>query len=166
LYFFVKDIEHTQQFLEVLSAHAVSYSTIMGKITCASNASYTNQPPFAAVSDEFIRPERYTTISGMFTFALVVQDKTTDFEIEDLPLAWKDSRFTVYVDDVPHLDTKGMSCTDKWLGAISGSEVGIVVVRPDGYVGTVGRFVGRSKENGAKAAKWLDDYFDGKTNTP
>lgn len=126
------------------------------------NRSYTLQPPIAASSDEFIRPERYTTISGLFTFAIVLQCKSKkDFEIEDLPPLWKESPFTVYMDDVPHLDTQHMSCSDKWLGAVSGSEIGIVVVRPDGYVGTVGRFVGRSRENGAKAAAWLDGYFDG-----
>jgi phenol 2-monooxygenase len=133
----------------------------MGKLTCSSNASYTAQPPFAAASDEFIRPERYTTISGLFTFALVLQMKADDFEIEDLPRLWRDSMFTVYADDVPHLDSRSVTCTEKWFGAISGSEVGIAVVRPDGYLGTVGRFVGRSKENGAKAARWLDEYFDG-----
>jgi phenol 2-monooxygenase len=134
----------------------------MGKLTCSANHSYTVQPPLAAMSDEFIRPERYTTISGLFTFAIVLQKKRNEFEIQDLPLLWRDSSFTVYVDDVPHLDTRGTSCTDKYLGAISGSEVGIVVVRPDGYVGSVGRFVGRSRENGVKATRWLDDYFDGK----
>jgi hypothetical protein len=54
-----------------------------------------------------------------------------------------------------------MGCTAKWLGAINSNEVGIVVLRPDGYVGTVGRFISRSKENGMKAARWLDEYFDG-----
>jgi len=161
LYFFAKDIEHTKDFLEVISTHALSYTSILGKITCAANASYTLQPPLAAISDEFTRPERYTTVSGIFTFAMVLQQKARDFEIESLPQLWRESKFTIYLDDVPHLDTRYMTCTDKWLGAISGSEVGIVVMRPDGYVGTVGRFVGKSKENGVKASRWLDDYFDG-----
>jgi phenol 2-monooxygenase len=161
LYFFVKNIEQTKDFLEVLSTHALSYTSVLGKMTCAANASYTLQPPLAAISDEFTRPERYTTVSGVFTFALVLQMKAREFEMEELPQLWRDSKFTVYADDVPHLDTRYMTCTDKWLGAISGSEVGIVVLRPDGYVGTVGRFIGRSKENGNRAAKWLDDYFDG-----
>jgi hypothetical protein len=161
IYFFARNIEQTREFLEVISEHALSYTSILGKITYAANASYTLQPPLAAISDEFTRPERYTTVSGIFTFALVLQMKTCDIELKDLPQLFQDSKFTVYADDVPHLDTRGMGCTDKWLGATSGTEVGIVVLRPDGYVGTVGRFIGRSKENGIKAAKWLDDYFDG-----
>lgn len=164
IYFFAKSIEPTKDFLEVVSQHALSYTSGLGKMTCAANASYTLQPPLAAVSDEFTRPERYTTVSGLFTFALVLQQKARDFELDELPQLFKDSRYTVYADDVPHLDTRSMTCTHKWLGAISGSEVGVVVLRPDGYVGTVGRFIGRSKENGVRANKWLDDYFDGKLN--
>lgn len=147
--------------MEVLSTHALSYTSILGKITCAANASYTLQPPLAASSDDFSRPERYTTVSGIFSFAIVLQQKAREFEIESLPQLWRESKFTVYLDDVPHLDTRYMTCTDKWLGGVSGSEVGIVVMRPDCYIGTTGRFVGRSKENGVKAAKWLDEYFDG-----
>ncbi|KAF2436552.1 hypothetical protein EJ08DRAFT_150720 [Tothia fuscella] len=160
MYFFAQNLDEVRPFLDILSEHALSYSSIMGKLTCATNASYISQPPYAAASDEIIRPERYTTISGLFTFALVLQSRSHDFEIEDLPPLWRDSKFTCYIDNVPHLDTKGQSCTEKWFGAVTGSEVGIAVVRPDGYVGTVGRFVGRAKENGAKATKWLDGYLD------
>jgi hypothetical protein len=162
IYFFVNNLDQTRDFLQVMSEHALSYTSVLGKMTCAANASYTLQPPLAASSDEFTRPERYTTVSGLFTFGLVLQQNARDFELDALPQLFRDSRYTVYADDVPHLDTRYMSCTQKWLGAISGSEVGIVVLRPDGYVGTVGRFIGRSKENGIKATKWLDDYFDGK----
>lgn len=161
IYYFAKNIEQTREFLQVMSEHALSYTSILGKMTAAANASYTLQPPLAAVSDEFTRPERYTTVSGLFTFSLVLQQNARDFELDELPQLFRDSRFTVYADDVPHLDTRYMSCTDKWLGALSGSEVGVVVLRPDGYVGTVGRFMGRSKENAARATKWLDEYFDG-----
>jgi phenol 2-monooxygenase len=165
IYFFAKTIDQTKELLEVISAHALSYTSVLGKMTCAANASYTLQPPLAASSDVFTRPERYTTVSGIFTFALVLQQEARDIELEELPQLWRNSRFTVYADDLPHLDTRYMRCTDKWLGAISGSEVGIVVLRPDGYVGTVGRFIGRSKETGKRATKWLDDYFDGEIET-
>ncbi|KIW03959.1 hypothetical protein, variant [Verruconis gallopava] len=160
IYYFVKNLEQVKPFMEELSAHALSYTSVLGKLTYAANASYTLQPPIAALSDEFTRPERYTTVSGMFTFALVLEMNAADFELDQLPKLWRNSRYTVYADDVAHLDTRCMSCTDKWLGGLRGSEVGIVILRPDGYVGTVGRFIGRSPDSGAKATKWLDDYFD------
>ena len=86
-----------------------------------------------------------------------------ELEIEDLPALLRESKFTVYLDDVPHLDTRGMGCTEKWLGACSASEVGIVVIRPDGYVGTIFRARG-SKENAMKACAHLDAYFGGFLN--
>lgn len=135
----------------------------MGKATCAANASYTAQPPFAAVSDEFIRPERYTPLSGIFTFGIVLQMGAHELELDDLPPVWRESRFTVYLDDVPHLDTRRVTCTEKWLGNISGSECGVVVLRPDGYVGTIWRSRG-TREHAARACKHLDSYFSGFLN--
>jgi phenol 2-monooxygenase len=155
---------------------------VLGQATRAANASYTDKPPFAAISDDFIRPERYTPLSGLFTFALVlqstmfdelryermehpdqVQHHQPDLSLSDLPPLWRESAFTVYFDDAAHLDTRGMSCTEKWLGQVTGSEVGIVVVRPDGYVGTVYRSRG-TREHALKACKHLDQYFAGFLN--
>jgi hypothetical protein len=116
-----------------------------------------------ATSDDFIRPERYTPISGLFTFSTVLQMALDELELNDLPPLWRESKFTVYLDDVPHMDTKGMTCTEKWLGSCSGSEVDIVVLRPDGYVGTIFRGRG-SKENAARACNHLDSYFGGFLN--
>lgn len=38
--------------------------------------------------------------------------------------------------------------------------ISIVVVRPDGYVGSIVNFDARSLDAGARAAHFLDDYFD------
>ena len=160
IFFFAKDLTETFEFLEILSMHAISHKSLLGRLTHAMNTSYTLQPPLAAASDDYTRPERYTPISGLFTFALVLQAKSYEVEIGELPLLWRNSKFTVYADDIPESDTRGQGVTDKWLGGVGGSEVGIVVVRPDAYVGTLGRFRAR-KENGVKAARWLDEYFDG-----
>jgi phenol 2-monooxygenase (NADPH) len=160
LFFFVKDLTLTYEFLDNMSMHAISHNTLLGRLTHSMNTSYTLQPPLAAVSDEYTRPEQYTPISGLFTFALVLQKKSYEVEIGELPFLWRDSKFTVYADDIPESDTRGLGVTDKWLGGVGGNEVGIVVVRPDGYVGTLKTFAAR-KENAGKAAKWLDGYFDG-----
>lgn len=202
IYFFTKSIIQSLEFLQTVSGHALSATSVLGRATRASNASYTTQPPSAAVSDEFICPERYTPLSGLFTFALVLQSTATehhhrhdrhdsgdcqdqerpqtghtsrtsrtsqthsmrpDFSLATLPPLWRESAFTVYIDDAARLDTRGQSCTEKWMGHVHGSEVGIVVVRPDGYVGTVYRSRGR-REQALKACRHLDNYFDGFLN--
>lgn len=158
--FFTRALHSSFEFLSALSEYALTGTTVLGRATRAINTSYSNQPPLEAVSDEYVRPERYTTISGICTFGIVVQTPFDELCIEDLPTLWNESRWTVYIDDIPHLDTRGMSCTEKWLGGCSAHEVDIVVIRPDGYIGTMFRARG-SKENAVKACHHLDTYFSG-----
>lgn len=70
------------------------------------------------------------------------------------------------MDDVAHLDTQGLSCTDKWLGGLAADEAAIVVVRPDGYVGSISRWCDAASGAGESAAQWLDDYYDGFLQAP
>jgi phenol 2-monooxygenase (NADPH) len=83
----------------------------------------------------------------------------SDIEISDLPALLQDSRWTFYLDDIPEQDTRGLHCTSKWLGSLGPSEVAIVNVRPDGYVGSVGRWESSVDNSGVEAAKWLDAYY-------
>lgn len=78
-----------------------------------------------------------------------------------MPPTFSKSRWTVYLDDAAHLDTKRTSCTEKWLGSVDRGEVSILVVRPDGYVGAIRRIKNASFEDGAAAVSWLDSYFRG-----
>jgi phenol 2-monooxygenase (NADPH) len=161
VYFFTRTIYPALPFLEEISNFAMNETTALGRATQAANVSYSRQPPFAASSDEFIRPERYTTISGMLTFGLVLRSMDMeDIDMRQLPPLFRESQYTVYLDDVPHMDTRGMTCTEKWLGTVAGSEVDVVVVRPDGYVGTMYRGLG-SKEHAKRACKHLSSYFEG-----
>lgn len=82
-----------------------------------------------------------------------------DIEIEDLPLFLQDSRWTFYLDNCPELDTRGVLCTNKWLGSLGPGEVAIVNVRPDGYVGSIGRWDSSVDDSGIEAARWLDKYY-------
>ena len=84
----------------------------------------------------------------------------SDIEISDLPPLLQDSRWTFYLDDIPEQDTRGSLCTNKWLGSLGPGEVAIVTVRPDGYVGSLGRWDTSVDDAGEEAAKWLDTYFD------
>lgn len=99
---------------------------------------------------------RYTIISNIFTATM----PKSDIEISDLPPLLQDSKWTFYLDDIPELDTRGSLCTNKWLGSLGPGEVAIVSVRPDGYVGSLGRWDSSVDDAGEDAAKWLDSYFD------
>lgn len=156
--FFTRSLRSSGDFLAAISDYALTGTSTLGRAMRTTNASYADQPPMEGVSDEFIRPERYTPISGMCTFGIVLQTPIDQVELEDLPALWNESRWTVYIDDIPHLDTRGMTCTEKWLGGESAQEVDIVVIRPDGYIGTMFRARG-SKENATRASNHLDQYF-------
>lgn len=128
-------------------------------MTAEANASYTVQPPAAAESDIFSRPERYTAVSGLFTYALVTDMDKNAVETSDLPAMFRDSGWTFYLDNCPEKDTRGQKCIDKWLGGLEQNEVAVVNVRPDGYVGSIRSFPDGSKQSGLDAAQWLDRYY-------
>jgi phenol 2-monooxygenase len=160
IYVFTKDVIASTPFLDtVCTAHQKSASYV-GRLTAAGNASYTSQPPLAAPHDQFVCPERYTPVSGIFTYALVTDMQRSDVELEDLPYVFRESRWTFYLDDIPDKDTRGQKCMDKWLDGLDDHEVVVVNVRPDGYVGTVRRWSDGSRASGASAVRWLDEYYE------
>jgi phenol 2-monooxygenase len=117
------------------------------------------QPPLAAPHDQFVCPERYTPVSGIFTYAIVTDMNRADIEIAHLPRMLQDSRWSFYLDDVPHLDTRKQTVMDKWLAGLDDGEVVVANVRPDGYVGTVRRFSDGGFESGTNAVTWMDEYY-------
>ncbi|KAH7379142.1 FAD binding domain-containing protein [Phaeosphaeria sp. MPI-PUGE-AT-0046c] len=160
IYFFAHNLHTAMPFLEaVCKAHSTS-SSYVGRITAAGNASYTTQPPLAAPHDQFVLPERYTPISGVFTYALVTDMDRNNIELKDLPPLLRESAFTFYLDDVPGQDTRKQKCMDKWLDGLEENEVVVLNVRPDGYVGTVKRFADGSRESGQGAVRWMDQYYE------
>ncbi|KAH7207803.1 FAD binding domain-containing protein [Fusarium redolens] len=132
----------------------------------SAQASYQEKPRASRADDVYVRPERYTTVNQLITFALLTSTDKNEFELSDLPPTFSRSRWTVYLDDAAHLDTKRISCTEKWLGSVDSGEVSILVVRPDGYVGAIRRIKNASVEDGAAAASWLDSYFGGFLQIP
>ncbi|KAH7109459.1 FAD binding domain-containing protein [Dendryphion nanum] len=160
IYFFTRDVQSAMPFLDtVCNAHACT-SSYVGRVTIAGNASYTMQPPLAAPHDQFVCPERYTPVSGIFTYALVTDMARGEIEIEELPPVLRDSRWTFYLDDIPHMDTRKQSVIDKWLGGLTDKEVVLVNVRPDGYVGTMRRWASGTRQEGLEAVRWLDTYYE------
>lgn len=101
----------------------------------------------------------------MFGSAVASTDKN-EFELSQLPPTFSKSRWTVYLDDASHLDTRRISATEKWLGSMDQGEVAVLVVRPDGYVGTIKRSKNSGSAEGKAAADWLDSYLGGFLQAP
>lgn len=104
---------------------------------------------------------------------LILQPASTSkhlFEIAHLPPILSRSPWTIYLDDVPDLDTRGSTCTEKYLGSQLRDEVAVMNVRPDGYVGSLRKWRISGDEDGeaagVEAARWLDGYYDGFLQVP
>lgn len=92
---------------------------------------------------------------------MAAQTNKQDFEIDQLPLAFSQSPWTVYLDSVPNLDTRGELCISKWMADMNLGEVAIVNVRPDNYVGTISRWNSCDSTSVHKAGEWLDSFYSG-----
>ncbi|KAF7556722.1 hypothetical protein G7Z17_g1211 [Cylindrodendrum hubeiense] len=153
-------------FLAGLNSGLTSESSLISQLSAAAAKSYQDKPRPQRSDDIYVRPERYTSVSHLITYSLISSAEKKDFEIASLPPFLAKSGWTIYLDDVPTLDTQGRRCTEKWLGALESNEAAIVNVRPDGYVGAVKRWNTSESDSGQAAAKWLDAYFGGFLKTP
>ena len=145
VYLFLQDVPSGQTFLEGFCS---GVRTALDRVDQKATESYTARPRGSAQRDAYVQPERYTTVSQMVTYSLVTKSEKSTFELVDLPEVLQRSRWTVYLDDVEE-------CTEKWMGM--GTEpAGVVVVRPDGYVGATAPW---SLGEGEEAARWVGEYF-------
>ncbi|KAF7563704.1 hypothetical protein G7046_g399 [Stylonectria norvegica] len=148
-------------FLDAFSNEVMNAASLTSQLSAAARKSYSQKPRLEGAEDVYFRHERYTTISDLFTFALITTTEKKEFEIEQLPAVLSQSPWTVYLDGASALDAQGKTCTKKWLGELKQGEVAIVNVRPDNYVGSVSKWNSAAENSGAKAAEWLDSYYDG-----
>lgn len=160
IYLLMWDVHQSSIFLDTFCDAISASNSLVNRLSAAAKISYALQPRIPAPEDIYIRPERYTSVSNLFTFSVITTMPKTEVEIADLPPLLQDSRWTFYLDDVPGLDTRGALCTNKWLGSLGPGEVAIVNVRPDGYVGSLGRWDSSMDVSGLEAAQWLDRYYD------
>jgi phenol 2-monooxygenase len=160
IYLLMWDVHQSRIFLDTFCQAIAAGDSLVSQLSAAAAISYAKQPRLPVPEDIYLRPERYTAVSHLFTFALITTMPKADIEITDLPPLLQDSRWTFYLDDIPEQDTRGSLCTNKWLGSLGPGEVAIVNVRPDGYVGSVGRWDSSVDDSGEEAAKWLDTYYD------
>ncbi|KAJ5760141.1 hypothetical protein N7520_007297 [Penicillium odoratum] len=143
IYFFVPDVPVSLEFLNTLCGWL---SNELNAMVIQSKQSYNKRPRGLALADEFMSPQRYTTVSDIFTYAMVTRSTRSDFEIADLPQLLQDSRWTLYLD---------INATQKWFGELE-ERVGIAIVRPDGYCGSIETW---GLESAVQAGQWIEDYF-------
>lgn len=156
IFFLAPDIKAASAFLNEVCQSITSQETKLGRMFALAEASYAALPPPRTEMDEFIQPTRYTAVSKMFTLATVTTMPKADIEIANLPKALQDSRWTFYLDNAMQ-----PSCTEKWLEGLGSDEIAIVNVRPDGYVGSIGRFAANGAAAGREAVVWLERYYGG-----
>ncbi|PWY69067.1 FAD binding domain protein [Aspergillus heteromorphus CBS 117.55] len=149
VYLFVPDVGSGRAFLGAFCEGAAG----LGR---SATASYDEQPRGSAEADVYVQPERYTAVSPVVTYALVTRSEKRAFELADLPEVLQRSRWSVYLDDDVEGEAKGCGCTQRWMGGLDGGRAGVVVVRPDGYVGWSETW---AVEQGDKAAEGVREYF-------
>ena len=163
IYIFVPGVQAGATFLNSLCNRIQNPSSYLSRVSALASSAYTTLPPPSAPFDEYAQNQRYTPVSKMFTYALVTQTPRSDAEIARLPPLLQASRWTFYLDDIDRPSDCG-GCTAKWFGNLSIDQAVIVNVRPDGYVGSIGRWEGISNADqgailGKQAMAWLEDYY-------
>ncbi|KAJ5650103.1 uncharacterized protein N7484_003826 [Penicillium longicatenatum] len=147
IYLFVPDVPSSLKFLATLSEDLANLNGL-GKRSTGAKQSYIKKPLGLSPADEFISPQRYTTVSNVFTYAMVTQSARSDFEIADLPKLLQDSRWTLYLDT---------NATERWFGKLKKEQVGVAIVRPDGYCGSIGTW---GLEEADQTRRWIEEYFE------
>ncbi|KAJ5672350.1 hypothetical protein N7507_001477 [Penicillium longicatenatum] len=147
IYLFVPDVPSSLKFLATLSEDLANLNGL-GKRSTGAKQSYMKKPLGLSPADEFISPQRYTTVSDVFTYAMVTQSARSDFEIADLPQLLQDSRWTLYLDT---------NATERWFGKLKKEQVGVAIVRPDGYCGSIGTW---GLEEADQTRRWIEEYFE------
>jgi len=160
IFFFTPDVKTACAFLDKVCEEIASPRTVLGRVSAAAAISYASLSPVHTEMDEFVQPNRYIGASKCFTYSIVTTMAKGDVEIADLPQLLQDSCWTFYLDNI----MKKPSCTEKWLGKLPEHEVAIVNVRPDGYVGSVGRWNAIDVGADDEAVRWLDSYYKGFLN--
>jgi phenol 2-monooxygenase len=162
IFFFVPDVRAASAFLSAVSFHIGSSETsVLYRASALADKSYAELNTPAPESDAYAQPQRHTAASRLYTPAVVTTAPKSSAEVVDLPPLLQKSRWAFYLDDIPDAAGKSQSCTQAWLGGLQESQVAILVVRPDGYVGAISRWDSLVQGSGQQAGGWIDEYFWG-----
>jgi phenol 2-monooxygenase len=162
IFFFVPEIRAAGGFLRTVCEHiGSSEDSVLYRASKFVDKSYAELNTPTLESAVYMQPQRYTAVSKLYTPAIVTTAPKDSVEIADLPPLLQRSRWAFYLDDIPDATGAPHSATQAWLGGLGHSEVAVVLVRPDGYVGGISRWDCSAQAAGQQAAMWLDEYFGG-----
>lgn len=65
------DVQQAAPFLTTFCRAIADTGSVVSQLSAAASASYAAQPRLGSPEDVYIRPERYTAVSHLFTFALI-----------------------------------------------------------------------------------------------
>lgn len=156
VYFLTSDYQATKFLLDSICSGISSPSSIISRASTASIKSLLRAPTMER--DEFIQPQRYLPGgTQLFTFGIITKTPQGELEFSDLPAFLRAYRWTFYNDDLDH----SVSPITKWNAGqgLKNGELQVVCVRPDGYVGAVGKWNEDEGAGGPQA--WLESYFEG-----
>jgi hypothetical protein len=71
IYLLMWDVHQSRIFLDTFCQAIASSDSLISQLSAAASISYTKQPRAPAPEDIYLRPERYTAVSHLFTFALI-----------------------------------------------------------------------------------------------
>jgi phenol 2-monooxygenase len=71
IYLLMWDVHQSRIFLETFMQAIARPDALVSRLSAAASISYAKQPRAPAPEDIYLRPERYTAVSHLFTFALI-----------------------------------------------------------------------------------------------
>ncbi|CAG7973954.1 unnamed protein product [Penicillium salamii] len=148
IYIFVPELRSSLSALNVLCEQVAD---VLGELTAHADRSFEKHSRGHCSSDDFQQPQRYNTVSNIFTLAMVTKSPQSEFEISELPEMLQKSRWSVYLDDI-----QATGCTERWFGNLEAESIGMAIVRPDGYIGMIDSW---DMAKVAASGAWLDSYF-------
>ena len=77
----------------------MSDESVLWRASKVAEKSYELLPVKKTEADEYLQPERYNGFSKLFTPAILTITEKKDVEIKDLPVMFRSSPWTFYLDD-------------------------------------------------------------------
>jgi len=71
IYLLMWDVHQSRIFLDTFCQAIASSDSLVSQLSAAASVSYAKQPRLPAPEDIYLRPERYTAVSHLFTFGLI-----------------------------------------------------------------------------------------------
>ena len=84
VYLLMWDVHQSRIFLDTFCQAIAASDSLVSQLSAAASVSYAKQPRLPAPEDIYLRPERYTAVSHLFTFGLI--STSSPFSLQPLSL--------------------------------------------------------------------------------